>query len=179
MKAGAVPLSASRKQDRNMSDASPSAGLFLVKSFTPIEVLVVESNPADALRTMTAFRAAGLNNGMHCVREGDDAFSYLRREGRYTQARIPDLIFLDLSQPRISGLLVLKVIRSTPSLRHIPVVVAADAEDPGFVKAIYSLQGNEFIQKPAELMQFLRCIESCYEHWVNVVALGRKAATPN
>ncbi|HEX4594384.1 MAG TPA: hypothetical protein VH157_08920 [Bryobacteraceae bacterium] len=51
-----------------MSPTSPSPGLFLVKSLAPVEVLVVESNPADALLTITAFRAAGLNNGMHCVR---------------------------------------------------------------------------------------------------------------
>jgi two-component system, chemotaxis family, response regulator Rcp1 len=161
-----------------MSHSSPSAGLFLVKSLVPIEVLVIESNPVDALRTMTAFRAAGLTNGMHCVREGEDALSYLRREGPHTEATIPDLIFLDLSQPRISGLLALKVVRSTPALMHVPVVVAADAEDPGFVQAVYSMHGNGFIRKPAELMQFLRCIESCYEYWVSVVALGRKAATP-
>lgn len=163
-----------------MSHASPSPGLFLVKSLTPIEVLVVESDPADALRTMTAFRAAGLTNGMHCVREGEDALMYLRRQGPYTQARIPDLIFLDLSAPRISDLHALKVIKSTPALKHIPVVVAADADDPGFVQAVYSLNGDCFIRKPTELMQFLRCIESCYEYWISVVTLDRKAhATTN
>ena len=153
---------------------SPSPGLFLVKSLTPIEVLVVESNPADALRTMTAFRAAGLVNGMHCVREGADAIMYLRREGPYMAARVPDLIFLDLSQPRMSALRALEVIKSTPALSHIPVVVAADADDPAFVEAVYSLNASCFIQKPTELAEFLRCIESCYEYWVSVVTLSRE-----
>jgi two-component system response regulator len=157
-----------------MSPSSPSPGLFLVKSLTPIEVLVVESNPADALLTMTAFRAAGLNNGMHCVREGDDAIMYLRRQGPYVAARVPDLIFLDLCQPRMSALLALQVIKSTPALSHIPVVVAADADDPAFVEAVYSLNANSFIRKPTELVQFLRCIESCYEYWVSVVTLSRE-----
>jgi chemotaxis family two-component system response regulator Rcp1 len=156
-----------------MSPSSASPGLFLVKSLTPIEVLVVESNPADALLTMTAFRAAGLNNGMHCVREGDDAIMYLRRQGPYVAARVPDLIFLDLCQPRMSALLALQVIKSTPALSHIPVVVAADADDPAFVEAVYSLNANSFIRKPTELVQFLRCIESCYEYWVSVVTLSR------
>jgi chemotaxis family two-component system response regulator Rcp1 len=174
MKAGAVPLSARRKQDRNMSHAPSSTGLFLVKSLTPLEVLIVESNPVDALRTITAFRAAGLTNGIHCVRDGEDALSYLRREGRYTQARIPDLIFLDLAQPRVSGLQALKIIRSTPALKHIPVVVAADAEEPAFIQAVYSMHGNGFIRKPPDLLQFLRCIESCYEYWVSIVTLERQ-----
>jgi len=159
-----------------MSHTSRSTGLFLVKSLPPIEVLVVESNPSDALRTMSAFRAAGLNNGMHCVREGEDALNYLRRQGPYTQARIPDLIFLDLPEPRISALNALKVIKSTPALMHIPVVVAADEVDATFVQAVYSLHGSGFIRKPAELMQFLRCIESCYDYWVSVVTLDREPA---
>jgi len=157
-----------------MSHASPAAGLFLVKPLQPIEVLVVESNPADALRTMTAFRAAGLTNGIHCVRDGQDALNYLRREGPYTEARVPDLIFLDLPEPRVSALHALKLIKSTPALKHIPVVVAADAVDDKFVQAVYSMQGSGFIKKPVELMQFLRCIESCYEYWISVVTLDRK-----
>jgi CheY-like chemotaxis protein len=136
--------------------------------------LVVESNSADALLTMTAFRAAGLTNSKHCVREGDDALMYLRREGPYAAARVPDLIFLDLCQPAISGLRALKLIKSTPALKHIPVVVAAEADDPRFVQAVYALNGNGFIRKPSELVQFLKCIESCYEYWVSVVTLDCK-----
>src|ERR1700693_1589953 len=74
-----------------------------------IEVLVVQSNPAD----VEAFHAAGLTTGLSCVTEGEDALSYVRGEGKYAHAPIPDLIFLDLSQPRASGLKVLKAIKST------------------------------------------------------------------
>jgi len=157
-----------------MTNTSPSTSLFLVKSLTPIEVLVVESNSADALRTMTAFRAAGLTNGMHSVREGVDALNYLRREGAHAEARVPDLIFLDVPEPRISALHALKLIKSTPALMHIPVVVSAAAADDGFVQAVYALHGSGFIRKPDELMQFLRCIDSCYEYWISVVSLDRK-----
>jgi hypothetical protein len=68
----------------------------------------------------------------------------------------------------------LEVIKSIPALSHIPVVVAADADDPAFVEAIYSLKANCFIRKPTEVAEFLRCIESCYEYWVSVVTLSRE-----
>jgi len=158
-----------------MFNPPPPASVFLNKTLTPIEVLVIESDPSDALKTLVAFRAAGLTSGVHCIQEGEDALNYLRREGPYATARIPDLIFLDLCQPRISGLTALKLIRSTPALKHIPVIVAVDAgDDPEFVQNVHSLNGNGFIQKPVELTQFLRCIESSYEYWVSVVTLGRK-----
>jgi two-component system, chemotaxis family, response regulator Rcp1 len=136
-----------------------------------IEVLVVQSNPADTLLTVEAFHAAGLTTGLSCVTEGEDALSYIRGDGKYAGVPKPDLIFLDLSQPRVSGLDVLKVIKSTPELMHIPIVVAAGSDDPKFVRAVYALNGNCFIRKPGELHEFARFIESCYEFWSRVVTL--------
>jgi two-component system response regulator len=88
-----------------------------------IEVLVVQSNPDETMLTVEAFHVAGLTTGLNYVTEGEDALSYVRGEGKYAHAPTPDLIFLDLSQPRVSGLEVLKVIKSTPELMHIPIVV--------------------------------------------------------
>ena len=85
---------------------------------------------------------------------------------------MPDLIFLDLSLPKIDGLTVLKEIKSTPSLKHIPIVVASNSHNPADVRAVYALNGNCFIRKPNEFPQFLRFIESCYEFWGSVVTLS-------
>ena len=142
-----------------------------VKSASRLEVLIVESNPADTLLTVEAFRVAGLTSGLHCVTDGDDALMYVRREGQYANVKVPDLIFLDLSQPRMSGLKVLKVIKSTPALMHIPIVVAAGSDDPEFVREVYKLNGNCFMRKPGELPEFAKFIEACYEFWGRVVTL--------
>jgi two-component system, chemotaxis family, response regulator Rcp1 len=137
-----------------------------------IEVLVVQSNTDETMLTVEAFHAAGLTTGLNYVTEGEDALSYVRGEGKYADVPIPDLIFLDLSQPRVSGLEVLKVIKSTPELMHIPIVVAAGSDDPQLVRAVYALNGNCFIRKPGELREFVQFIETCYEFWSKVVTLN-------
>jgi two-component system response regulator len=137
-----------------------------------IEILVVESNPADTQLTEIAFRRAGLTSGFRSVTDGADALAYVHKEGKYANAPTPDLIFLDLSLPRISGLEVLKAIKSTPHLMHIPIVVASGTEDPEHVRAVYALNGNCFMRKPSDLTQFLRFIEMCYEFWGTVVTLS-------
>jgi chemotaxis family two-component system response regulator Rcp1 len=155
-----------------MSSASEGPSRPLVKSLNQIQVLVVQCNPADGLLTMEAFKAAGLTTGLQCVPEGQEALMYVQRKGPYAKAPVPDLIFLDLSQPKASGLEVLKVIKSTPALMHIPIVVAAGSDDPKFVRSVYALNGNCFIRKPGELPEFVRFIESCYHFWSNVVTLA-------
>ena len=157
-----------------MSDASRPDELEIVARPRNLEVLVVQSNPVDTLLTVEAFKSAGVTSGLRCVTDGEDALRYVRREGQYAKVRTPDLIFLDLSQPRISGLEVLKVIKSTKELMHIPIVVAAGSDDPKFVRAVYELNGNCFIRKPGELKEFARFIESCYQFWGKIVTLCPK-----
>ena len=151
--------------------SSLSAGSELTKR-KQIEILVVEGSPADTRLTEMAFKAAGLTSGFRSVCDGADALAYVRKEGKYANVATPDLIFLDLSLPSVSGLEVLRAIKSTPSLMHIPIVVASGSEDPEHVRAVYALNGNCFIRKPNDLTQFLRFIESCYEFWGSVVTLS-------
>jgi CheY-like chemotaxis protein len=154
---------------------SPRSGnLTMVAKPRQLEVLLVQSNPADTLLTVEAFKAAGLSSGLHCVADGIEALTYVLKEGVYAKVPAPDLIFLDLSEPRVSGLEVLKTIKATPQLMHIPIVVAAGSDDPKFVRAVYALNGNCFIRKPSELNEFVRFIESCYEFWSRVVTLSPK-----
>jgi len=155
-----------------MSKAPKATGSAGLKAFRHLDVLVVETNPADSLLTKEAFKAAGLTTGLHCVSQGEDATMYVLRKGPYTSVPIPDLIFLDLSLPEVSGLQILKVIKSRPALMHIPIVVAAGSDDAKFVRRVYALNGNCFIRKPGELVEFVRFIETCYDFWGRVVTLA-------
>ncbi len=136
------------------------------------EILVVESNPADTRLTEEAFKAAGLTSGFRSVTTGEDALDYVHKTGKYAGVSTPDLIFLDLSLPKVTGLQVLRAIKSTPHLMHIPIVVASGSDDPEHVRAVYALNGNCFMRKPQDLTKFLRFIETCYEFWGNVVTLS-------
>jgi CheY-like chemotaxis protein len=118
-----------------MSTTSKAIGQPCVKSIKQIEVLVVQSNRADSLLTIEALKAAGLTNGLRCVSEGKDALVYMLRKGPHANAPVPDLIFLDLSQPRMAALEVLKIVKSTPALTHIPIVVATRSDDPEFIRS--------------------------------------------
>src|SRR5579864_2408686 len=81
-------------QGGRMSNAGKTNGFHAPKMRKQIEVLVVQSNPADTLLTVEAFKAAGVTSGLRCVEDGEDALDYVCRTGKYSNVRIPDLIFL-------------------------------------------------------------------------------------
>jgi two-component system, chemotaxis family, response regulator Rcp1 len=56
----------------------------------PIEILLVEDNPADAHLTLTALRDARSPNEVHVVADGEEALAFLKREGIHINASRPD-----------------------------------------------------------------------------------------
>lgn len=136
-----------------------------------LEILVIENNPADARLTVEAFKEVGVEDGVLCIPDGDEALAYLRREGKHSSAALPHLIFLDLNLPKTPGLVVLEEIKSNPELKVIPVVVVSGTNNPAEVREAYELHASCFIHKPADLNQFIRFIRTCYEFWGTVVTL--------
>src|SRR5258707_8555211 len=93
-----------------------------------VEILLVEDNPADARLTMEAFKSSTLPHFLSHAQDGVEALEFLRRQGRFSQAKRPDLILLDLNLPRKDGREVLLDIKTDQQLRRIPVVVLTTSQ---------------------------------------------------
>ena len=89
----------------------------------PAEILLVEDNPSDVHLTRKALRDSKMRNNLNVVHDGVEAMQYLRREGTYSDAEMPDLILLDLNMPRKNGREVLAEMKTDERLKHIPVVI--------------------------------------------------------
>jgi chemotaxis family two-component system response regulator Rcp1 len=139
-----------------------------------LDILIVESNPADARLIAEAFRDAGLTNEVQLIYDGDEALSLLRREGGHHSSTIPDLILLDLNLPRKSGLEILAEIRAMDGLDHIPVIIISGSANPADLRKAYQLRANCYIRKPNTLEEFLKVIQSCYQFWGKAVSLPPK-----
>ena len=78
-----------------------------------IKVLLVEDNQADVELMTETMEMSKILCDLAVVNDGEQALKYLRREGdEYANASRPDLIFLDLNLPMVSGYEVLEVIKN-------------------------------------------------------------------
>lgn len=142
-----------------------------------LDILIVENDPASARLTQEAFRQAGMTEGIHSVRDGDEALAFLRHEQEYANHPFPDMIFLDLHLPKKSGLEVLAELKSNPKLTPIPVVVVSGSNDPDEIRAAYELHASCYIRKPDDLDEFLRFTQVCFEFWRSLVTFPPKPQT--
>jgi two-component system, chemotaxis family, response regulator Rcp1 len=137
----------------------------------PVEILLVEDNPADVRLTREAFKEARLTNHLSVVGDGMEALAFLRREGRFADAMRPDMILLDLNLPKKSGLEVLADVKVDDDLRATPVVILTTSQAEQDISRSYALYANCYITKPVGLDEFIDVVKSIEEFWLATVQL--------
>ena len=137
----------------------------------PIQILMVEDNPDDIELTVEALKDARVENFLSVVKDGEEALSYLRCQGKYPRAVRPDLILLDLNMPKKNGRDVLREIKNDPHLKRIPVVILTTSQAEDDILHTYDLHANCYITKPVDFNQFLKVVRSIEDFWLTVVKL--------
>lgn len=130
-------------------------------------ILLVEDDKRDLELTLVALERSQLANDVVVVRDGALALDYLKREGQHAD-RVegnPAVILLDLKLPKVNGLEVLRVVRSTPALRSIPVVMLTSSQEESDVLKSYELGVNAYVVKPVDFKQFVAAIADLGVFW--------------
>lgn len=138
---------------------------------TPIHLLIVEDNEADAFLTKETLESERLMFDITIAKDGVEALDYLTRKPPFEDARKPDLILLDLNLPRLDGRGVLQEMRLSEDLRRIPVVILTSSDAEADIVRSYELGANCYVTKPVGLQAFqsiVRCVEN---FWFTVVRL--------
>jgi two-component system, response regulator len=136
-----------------------------------VELLLVEDDPNDVELTLIALRKHKLANKIHVVRDGEEALDFLFCRAQYA-ARTPNgppkVILLDLKLPKVSGLEVLKAVKSDPRTQAVPVVVMTSSREQRDLVEGYRMGVNSYIQKPIDFEQFQGTIRELGYYWLVV-----------
>ena len=141
---------------------------------TPIEILLVEDNPAETRLIMEVFDENEHPVNITGVKDGIEAMDYLYKEGEYKNCKTPLLIILDLSLPKKSGIEVLEEIKTDNKLKHIPVVVLTGSKDDDDIFESYKHYANACMSKSANFDKFRKDIRAFRNYWFNNVILPKK-----
>jgi two-component system response regulator len=131
----------------------------------PMEILLIEDSQIDARFTILSLRGLPFRHRLTLVRDGADGSSFLRREGVYATAPMPDVVLLDLVLPKISGLCLLRGIRAIPNIAKLPVIVLTASENIADQLECRELNVEHFIHKPVNVEKFQRVIDNLKQLW--------------
>jgi two-component system, response regulator len=130
---------------------------------TIVEILLVEDNMDDAGLTIRALKKHNLANHLLHLEDGEEAINYLFSN----QSRpLPKLILMDLKMPKVSGIEVLRKIKSDDQKKMIPVVVLTSSKEDRDIAEAYKMGVNAYIVKPVDFTKFVDAVVELGLFWM-------------
>ena len=134
-------------------------------------ILVVEDNPDHLELTVLTLEEHGVTAQIEVARDGAQALDFLFGQGvhagRDTQKQ-PAFILLDMKLPKLSGLDVLRSLRTNPLTAMVPVVMLTSSSEQSDIVACYQSGANSFIRKPVDFGEFTEKLNCLQAYWLGV-----------
>lgn len=127
-------------------------------------ILLVEDNPADEELTLIALENCQVPNQVIVARDGVEALNHLLDQDE----TLPDLVLMDLKLPKISGLDVLRRLRSDPRTQFLPVVILTTSIEEQDLINGYRSGCNSYICKPIDFNQFSAAVCQLGRYWLRL-----------
>jgi CheY-like chemotaxis protein len=140
-------------------------------------LLLVEDNLADQEMTRRALARADAGIQLQIVNDGEEALDYLLRRDIYSTGShpTPDVVLIDLNLPKISGKDLIRQVRASEAIRHVPLIVLSTSQAEEDVLESYRLGCNSYLIKPSRFDQFVGTMEHVIRYWLRAVRLPRSS----
>ena len=139
-------------------------------------ILIIEDSPEDYEACLAALTENGnIANPAVWFETGGEALDYLHKKGAFegSDHAMPSLVLLDLNLPGLDGRDVLKMIKSDPTTKKLPIVVMTSSQDQADIDRCYEAGANSYVVKPVNLDGFLAAIARLKDYWFKIVVLPR------
>ena len=134
----------------------------------PLTILLVEDNLPHAELVKRSLETHEIANRIYHVSDGEAALAYLFRQGVYADPATsprPHVVLLDLRLPKVSGLDVLREIKTHNDLCTIPVVILTTSTAQRDVVSAYAQHANSYLVKPVDFAAFTRLMHDLGLYW--------------
>lgn len=126
-------------------------------------ILLVEDNPMDLDLTLRAFSKRKFSNQVQVARDGEEALAFIPRWE--AGEALPAVILLDINLPKVSGLEVLRQLKTHERFRRIPVVMLTSSREDRDLTTAYDFGVNSYIEKPVSFSKFVEVAEHIELYW--------------
>ena len=133
----------------------------------PKHILLVEDSDNDAELALAQLRNCEPAVRAELARDGAEALDYLFRRGTFAARPQgePVVVLLDLKMPKVTGLEVLRAVKSDEKLKCIPIVMLTSSREVRDLRECYRLGANGYVVKPVEARHFMQALQNLRNYW--------------
>jgi CheY-like chemotaxis protein len=125
-----------------------------------MNILFIED---DNIETMKLQRTVSKMTSQHNITEaknGEEALNILKSD-----ADLPDVIFLDLNMPRMSGIEFLTILKADEVMRYLPTIILTTSENRADLLECYKIGIAGYILKPLKYADYESKIRKVFDYW--------------
>ena len=125
-----------------------------------LRILLIEDDEIEVLKFNRALKKLGQKHEVIPAKNGEEALQIINEDA-------PELIFLDLNMPKMSGLEFLKVLKDDDKMKFIPVMILSTSRNLNDVLESYRLGIAGYITKPLHFDEYVTKIEHILNYWLS------------
>ena len=133
------------------------------------QILVADDSEGDFIMLRKAFDRAGLYHGLGRVRNGLEAVAYITGQPPFSDRNrwpFPDLLILDLSMPKLTGLDVIAFIRRRPHFK-LPIIIISGCVFAAEEQRANWLGAAHCFAKPIDFEGLLALVQTVHDRWLS------------
>ena len=117
-------------------------------------ILLVEDDSVDAMTVKRAMQDLQVNHSVINSVNGEEAMKYLTSP----DTEKPFIILLDLNMPKMNGIEFLKVMKTHPELKTIPVIVLTTSKERRDILDSFEFGASGYMIKPVDYSKFVEIL---------------------
>ncbi len=124
-----------------------------------VTILLAEDDPGHATLVVKNLKRGGIGNEIIRFADGAELIDFFENSAEYDSGK-SYLVLLDIRMPRMDGIEALKIIKSRPTLRTVPVIMLTTTDDPVEINKCYDYGCGAYIVKPVERESFIEALRN-------------------
>ena len=148
---------------------------------SPIKILLADDDTDDRFFFEKALKEIPISNTLRTVENGEELMDYLSKP----ETNLPDIIFLDISMPRKTGVECLIEIKNDEKLEHIPVIIFTTSFTRGLElemklsNTLFTMGAQDYLRKPSSFEELKQVLHQTLIKMTEKANLKIKGGTSN
>ena len=124
-----------------------------------MKTIFIEDDMIESMKLQRAISKLQYKHTIIEAKNGEEALSVLNG------GELPDIIFLDLNMPRMSGIEFLTILKADERLRYLPTVILTTSENRVDLLECFKIGIAGYIIKPLKYEDYESKIKKVFDYW--------------
>jgi CheY-like chemotaxis protein len=125
-----------------------------------LSVLLIEDDTIEIMKVNRTISSLGLPHEIVEARNGEVALEILKKRNQ-----LPDIIFLDLNMPKISGIEFLRILKADSVLKYLPTIILTTSSNHKDILECYKIGIAGYIIKPLRYEEYVEKLKRVLDYW--------------